>query len=246
LLPIQAGMGNATLRRIIVSALGAAVGLALLASPAAAALSLTVYRPAATPAGSYVSIKAKATPRAYCAIGIAGVLNYGSRKYASSNGNVSWRPRVPSSATAGDHVVKVSCVKGGKRVTRYTALVVTRTFEWSGTFVPDKYSQWDFSVRLRIPTVGIATLELCNVGTYGSLFPAWWPDHYEADSWYRWLDGSPVDDCARAAVVTEGRNWGGTLTISARSAIGGYPRRWRVTVSGVANTPPGTPPPSYN
>ena len=80
------------MRRIIMAALGAAVGVALLVAPASAAPSLTVYRPAITAAGSYVTVKAKTSGGAYCSIGIAGVLSYGHSKRASSAGNVSWRP----------------------------------------------------------------------------------------------------------------------------------------------------------
>jgi hypothetical protein len=115
------------IRSLAVSTALATGIMALAIVPAqAATLSVSVYKPPATPAGSTVTIKAKATPGSLCAIGITGVLSYGYRKHPSSAGNVSWTPKVPSSATRGNHSVKVSCIKSGKRITKYTTLYVKR------------------------------------------------------------------------------------------------------------------------
>jgi hypothetical protein len=222
------------LRRIIAGVAGALAGLALLVSPASAAsLSLTVYRPAITPAGSYVTIKAKATPGAYCAIGISGVLSYGHRKYASSAGNVSWRPRVPMSATGGDHSVKVSCVKGGKRVTRYTTLVVTHTYYWENTSVDDltEYNtEWSTEV-LRIPGRFTVTLEWCIDADEGDGgISAYWrtaSDPYR-DSFSL---QTPGERGCWQSVKTSDLAATGWFRVSTYTNVHGS---WRMTVTGIA------------
>ena len=87
---------------------------------------VSVTKPPATAAGSKVTVKAKATPGSICAIGITGIYSYGHQKRPSSASNVSWAFTVPSSASRGNHSVKVSCVKSAKRTTRYTTLQVKR------------------------------------------------------------------------------------------------------------------------
>jgi hypothetical protein len=207
------------MRRIVTSALAIAAGLALFLSPASAAtLSLSVSRPATTAAGSYVTIKAKATPGAYCALGITGVLGYGHQKYASTSGAVSWRPRVPLSATGGDHSAKVSCVKGGKRVTRYTTLVVTHTYYWEG------FGDADFSTEdLRIPEPTFTVTVEVQGGVYRSLSAEW-----TNSSGSRW-DFFFTQDGPTREVSNEGNAWG-WFNVQASDAT-----YWRLTVTGVAN-----------
>lgn len=207
------------LRRIIAGAIGVAAGLALFVSPASAAtLSLTVYRPAITAAGSYVIVKAKATPGAYCALGITGVLSYGHQKYASSTGAVSWRPRVPSSASGGDHSVKVSCVKGGSRVTRYTTLIVTHTYYWEGHGDQQLSTQ-----NLRIPGNFTVTLER-EGAWYGGLSAEWQnASGSRYDFWFVQGTGS----YRRSS--TEGGTTG-WFNIDAYGDV----TYWRVTVTGIA------------
>lgn len=200
---------------------------------AAATLSLTVYRPATTAAGSYVPITAKATPGAYCAIGIADVLSYGSRKYASSTGAVSWRPRVPSSAGGGDHAVKVSCVKGGKRVTRYTTLVVTRTYYWEDTSVdPETEFSSEFSTQnLRIPGRFVVTLEWCADGdsTTSGISAEW--QNASGSRWdYFYLPVS-ARGCYRKVEASDQGGTTGWFNVSTYATTHGS---WLMTVTGIA------------
>jgi hypothetical protein len=220
------------LRRFIASTVGLVAGLALVVSPAAAAsLSLTIYRPAVTAAGSYVTIKVKATPGAYCAIGITGVLSYGHRKHASSTGAVSWRPRVPSGATGGDHSVKVSCVKSGKRVTRYTTLVVTRTYTWSGN------GDATFSTgNLRIPNqtfTVILEFESCCYAGMGGIEADWQNSSGSRRDYFVVYDASETSGGKRVATFAsdQGNTWG---WFNVHAWDNDYGNAWRLTVTGVA------------
>jgi hypothetical protein len=116
------------LRRLTVAAtlIGGLVALAAPAQAATPAPTVTVYKPAATPAGSKFTMKAKATRGSLCAIGITGVLSYGHQKHPTSASNLTWSYTAPSSASRGNHTVKVSCVKSGKRTTKYTTLYIKR------------------------------------------------------------------------------------------------------------------------
>lgn len=116
------------LRRLSVAAtlIGGLVALAAPAQAATPAPTVTVYKPAATPAGSKFTVKAKATRGSLCAIGITGVLSYGHQKHPTSASNLTWSYTAPSSASRGNHTVKVSCVKSGKRTTKYTTLYIKR------------------------------------------------------------------------------------------------------------------------
>jgi hypothetical protein len=206
-------------RRFIVSALGLVTGLALFVSPAAAAsLSLTVYTPPMTPAGSLVTVKAKATPGAYCAISITHVLSYGYRKYANRYGAVSWTPRVPSGTPGGYHQIKVSCIKGGQRVTRYSTLVVTRTYYFDG------YGDATVTTEeLRIPGGFTVTLYV----EYGYLSAEW---QNASSSRYDFFHvGSPSGPGSYRRSSAEGGTYG-WFNIDAY----GDPVYWRLTVSGVA------------
>lgn len=221
------------LRRFIASTLGLIAGFALVVSPAAAAsLSPTVYRPAVTAAGSYVTVKAKATPGAYCAIGITGVVSYGHRKHASSTGAVSWRPRVPSNASGGDHSVKVSCVKGGKRVTRYTTLVVTRTYVWEGVGENASFSTGNLRIPNQTFTVTLEW-ETCCFNGYGGVAAEWRisagrRDYFEV---IKFGPGSQTR-ITRTFASNQGNTWG-WFNVNAGSD-GTYGFGWRMTVTGVA------------
>jgi hypothetical protein len=116
------------LRRLTVAAtlIGGLVALAAPAQAATPAPTVTVYKPAATPAGSKFTVRAKATRGSTCAIGITGVLSYGHSKHPTSASNLTWTYTAPSSASRGNHSVKVSCVKSGKRTTKYTTLYIKR------------------------------------------------------------------------------------------------------------------------
>jgi hypothetical protein len=226
-------MRNKMLRRLIASTVALIAGLALLVSPASAAtLSLTVYRPAVTAAGSTVTLKAKATPGAYCAIGITGVLSYGYRKYASSTGAVSWTPRVPSAATAGDHSVKVSCVKGGRRVTRYTTLVVTHTVTWQGN------GDAQFSTRsLRIPnrtfTVTVEFESCCYAGM-GGIEAEWTNSTQSRSDHFTVYDNSETSGGKKEATfVSDQGATSGWLNVHTWDNDWG--NEWKLTVTGVAN-----------
>jgi hypothetical protein len=224
--------GGNMLRRLIASMLGLMAGLVFLVSPASAALSLTVYHPAITAAGSYVAIKAKATPGAYCAIGITGVLSYGHQKYASSTGDISWRPRVPSSAAGGDHSVKVSCVKGGSRVTRYTTLIVTRTYTWEGVGENASFS----TGNLRIPAATFTVTlewETCCFNGYGGISAEWMNSAGRRD-YFEVIKVGPGSQTRLTRTFTSSHgNTMGWFNVNAGSD-GNYGFGWRMTATGIA------------
>jgi hypothetical protein len=222
------------LRRFTMALIGAAVGLALLVTPASAAsLSLTVYTPPMTPAGSVVTVRAKATPGAYCAISITHVLAYGYRKYANRYGAVSWSPRVPSGTPGGYHSIKVSCIKSGKRVTRYSTLVVTRTYTWEDPSVDPEYvTEWS-TTNLRIPGRFVVTLEWCSAGsgsTTSGISAEW--ENASGSRWdYFSLMVSNRGHCYRKVEASDqGGTWG-WFNVSTYSNTAGS---WRMTVSGIA------------
>jgi hypothetical protein len=209
------------LRRIVAGAVGIAAGLALFVAPVSAATAprVTVYRPPVTDAGAKVTIRAKATPGAYCSLTVQYILRTTKPKLVGTHGAPSWTIRVPVGTSPGDHLVTVGCSKNGKLTKRWTQLVITRTYFWEGNGDADFSTEW-----LRVPRgTFTVVVELRGGGEVRGLSAEWRTNGSKWD-FFHTFGGY------KRYVSTEGGAWG-WLNITAY----GEPDYWRVTMSGIAN-----------